>query len=61
MTRPDAVRELRRLADGLSADLAGQSRLLERISNQDEAEALRDALVEFGARALLEEVGCVGR
>ncbi|HVO12172.1 MAG TPA: hypothetical protein VMX54_15635 [Vicinamibacteria bacterium] len=55
MTRPEALTTLRRLAAGLPADLAGQARLLERISNHDEAEQLRDALVELGASVLLDE------
>ncbi len=53
MTRDGAVEVLRRLAVGLGPDLAGCARLLERISETDDAEALRDALVETGARALL--------
>jgi hypothetical protein len=55
MTRADALATLGRLAHGLDADHAGCSRLLERIAGQgDEAELLRDLLVEQGARALLD-------
>ncbi len=59
MTRPQALDVVRRLAVGLGADLAGVARLLERVSVHEEAEALRDALAEEGARRLLEgeEVG----
>jgi len=55
MTRPEALTTLQRLAAGLSPDLAGQARLLERVSNEADAEALRDALVELGARLLLDK------
>lgn len=54
MTREAAAVALAGLTRGLSADLAGERRLLERVSELDEAEALRAALVELGARALLE-------
>ncbi len=57
MTRTEALDAVRRLAVGLAPDLAGCSRLLERVSNHDDAEALRDVLTEAGARALLEELG----
>ena len=59
MTREDAGRELRRLAGGLQPDIAGCARLLERISSSDHAEALRDALTELGARALLESAAVI--
>ena len=55
MTRGDARVALRRLAHGLDPDLAGRARLLERIAGSDDAELLRDALVELGARELLDE------
>jgi hypothetical protein len=54
MTQPEARAQLRRLAVGLATDLAGCSRLLERVAASEDAEALRDALIEEGARALLE-------
>ena len=55
MTRVEALDVLRRLAVGLEPDLAGCTRLLERVSVHEEAEALRDALTERGAEALLDE------
>ena len=57
MTRAEALALLRTLAHGLAPDLAGRGRLLERVSVHEEAEALRDALVELGVRVLLEETG----
>ena len=57
MTRTAALEALHRLAAGLPQDDAGVRRLLERASVLDDAEALRDALVELGAKALLEEAG----
>jgi hypothetical protein len=54
MSRERALAILRRLARGLSADMAGSARLMERISQHDEAETLRSALAELGAQALLE-------
>jgi hypothetical protein len=45
------------MAHGLAADLAGCARLLERVAADEEAEALRDALVELGAHELLEAGG----
>ncbi len=54
MTRPEAVATLHRLAVGLAPDLAGCGRLLERISQADDPEMLRDVLTELGARALLD-------
>lgn len=54
MTRPLALQALRQLASGLACDQAGCSRLLERIGSHADAEALRDALVELGAHALLD-------
>ena len=55
MTREEAGRVLRCLAHGLAADMAGCSRLLERVSVDPEAETLRDLLTEEGARRLLDE------
>jgi hypothetical protein len=55
MTRSEALTLFRSLALGLAPDLGGVARLMERISSRDEAELLRDVLVELGARALLEE------
>ena len=55
MTRLEALALLRTLAHGLAPDLAGCSRLLERVAADEEAEALRDALTELGSRALLDE------
>jgi len=55
MTHAEADLALHRLAVGLEADVAGVLRLLERIAGSDEAEALRDRLVELGAAALLDQ------
>jgi len=55
MTRGEALAVLRRLSAGLHPDLEGVRRLLERASVHAEAEVLRDALTEEGARALLDE------
>lgn len=55
MTREAALLDLRRLACGLEPDVNGCARLLERVSQASEAEALRDALAELGAQALLRE------
>jgi hypothetical protein len=54
MTRASALATLRTLAIGLPADVEGVRRFLERISARDDAELLRDLLVEEGARALLD-------
>ncbi len=54
MTRSEALDAVRKLAAGLTPDLAGCARLLARVANHDDAEALRDVLTEAGARALLE-------
>jgi hypothetical protein len=54
MTKPEATAVLLGLAAGLEADLEGVRRLLERIAAHDEAELLRDLLVEEGAGALLD-------
>ena len=56
MTRDEALAALRRPAATIHEPTADQAvaRLLERISGHADAEALRDALVELGARALLE-------
>jgi hypothetical protein len=51
------LRDVRRLARSLAPDLEGQRRLLERMSQSEAAEALRDALTEEGARRLLEDLG----
>ena len=59
MNRQEAVTALQRLAVGLEPDVAGEARLLERVSSSHDPEALRDALVELGAEALLE--GQAGR
>ena len=53
MSRAEALAVLSRLAHGLGPDEAGVERLLERISSDDEAAMLRDALIEAGAFALL--------
>ena len=55
MTRSEALGILARLAGGLAADAAGVARLLERVSEQEDPEMLRDVLVEVGAAALLRE------
>ncbi|MCL4822106.1 MAG: hypothetical protein KJ067_23510 [Vicinamibacteria bacterium] len=54
-TRGEALATLRRLAAPLQTDdvEASASRLLERISLRDDAEELRAALVETGARAFV--------
>lgn len=54
MTREQALAALRRLSLGLAPDLDGVRRLLERISVHDQAELLRDLLIERGAEALLD-------
>jgi hypothetical protein len=54
MTRSEALAAVRRLASGLAADQAGILRLLERVSLDEDAEALRDALVELGAAVVLD-------
>ena len=54
MTRPEALATLRRLAGTLAPDLDGVRRLLERVASHDDAEALRSALTELGAAALLD-------
>ncbi len=54
MNRQVALEQLRDLAHGLNADLAGAHRLLERIARSDESEELRSALTEVGALALLD-------
>ena len=61
MTRPEALALLRRLAVGLVPDQAGCARLLERVAASEDAEALRDALTEEGARAVLEAATCRAR
>ena len=61
MTREDALQALQRLAVGLEPDLAGCARLLERVSVHEEAEVLRDVLVELGVRVVLDDgPGCLG-
>lgn len=60
MTRAHALAELRRMARCLAPDLEGQRRLLERVSQSESAEALRDCLTEEGARRLLEDLGARG-
>ena len=54
MTRPEALAALQRLAHGLEPDLAGVSRMRERIAASDDREALEDVLVELGVKGLLE-------
>ena len=54
MTHPEAIAAIRSLAAGLEPDDAGFRRLLERISAETEPECLRDALIEMGAKALVE-------
>jgi hypothetical protein len=58
MTRQEALATVRRLAIGLPAEGGVDSavaRLMERISSTEDAELLRDALTEAGARALLRD------
>jgi hypothetical protein len=55
LSRAEALAVLSRLAHGLGPDEAGVERLLERISSDDAASMLRDALIEAGAFALLRE------
>jgi hypothetical protein len=59
-TREDAVSRARGLARGLPADDAGVRRLLERVTAQDEGDALLAVLLELGARALLEDADAAG-
>jgi hypothetical protein len=54
MTQGEALVMVRALAAGLESTDAGSIRLLERISVHPEAEALRSALMEAGARATLD-------
>ena len=54
-SRAEALAVLERMAGGLEADDAGVARLLERASQQEAPELLRDVLVELGALALLRE------
>ena len=54
MTREAAVADLRRLRRGLPADDRGMRKLLERVSEHQERELLRDVLIEEGARHVLE-------
>lgn len=56
MTRTEALALVARLAHGLSPDMAGVARLLERISEHDEAEMLRAVLTERGAEALIDSM-----
>lgn len=56
MTKTQALDTVRALAAGLAPTLAGCSRLLERIAGHDEAEALRAALTELGAKVVLDEL-----
>jgi hypothetical protein len=51
--RARALATLYALAGGLPAGEAGAARLLERIAASDEPEALRAALTELGALAIL--------
>lgn len=53
MTRDHAAAELRRLAFGLAADDGG--RLLERVAQRPDADALRAALVVEGATHVLRQ------
>lgn len=58
MTRDQALKAVQRLAIGLPAEAdvdATVARLMERISATEDAELLRDALAEAGARALLNQ------
>lgn len=50
-TREDALTVLQRLAVGVDAE-----RLLERVASREDAEALRAALLEVGARALVAKM-----
>ena len=53
MTRPEAHAALRRLCHGLEPDMAGVSRMRERIAASDDREALEDILVQLGVKGLL--------
>jgi hypothetical protein len=55
MTGIETQRTLEALASGLATDNAGVRRLLDRMEAHRESEALRDALAEAGARALLAD------
>jgi hypothetical protein len=54
VTRDEAMAVILGLTAGLGADDGGVRRLLERIATNADAETLRDALVEAGARSVLE-------
>lgn len=54
MSRAEALAAVRRLTLGLEPDLAGTHRLLERIASHPDAEILRDALLDLGARSILD-------
>jgi hypothetical protein len=56
MTREAADLEIDRLGFGLPSDSAGVDRLLERIAQHDDSEALRARLVEAGAEARLDRL-----
>jgi hypothetical protein len=58
MNRALALACARRLCHGLETTDVSAHRLLERISSDADAEALRAALVDLGARQLLEEHAC---
>ena len=60
MSRAEALATLRALASGLTADHAGVERLLERVVEHDLAAMLRDALVEVGARSVLDSAADPG-
>lgn len=55
MTQPEALALVRALAHGLGPDAAGCARLLERVSTSEQAEELRAALVEAGAKVVLDQ------
>jgi hypothetical protein len=58
VTREAALEALRALALGLAPVVAGTARLMQRTSQHEEAETLRAALVEEGARTLLDPTPC---
>ncbi len=55
MTREMAVAVLQKLTHGLAVSDASVARLLERVSQAEDPQMLRDLLVLAGAHAVLEE------
>jgi hypothetical protein len=53
MSRPEAVAALQKMTRGLSPNMSGMAKLLERIARHEEAQVLRFLLIEEGAKSLL--------